>query len=209
MKYYAIHCQNALDAIKLCQYLKEAGVSWLSGEPLVPTCEGSSWSRMDACYCREHEDFAPDGTKRYLCIGSIEACRATGYEIVEFFDDKSIIDYIVDPPEKKKFNIEDYPGDYVMHCPTEESAKIFTAYLHSLGKKWISGASYLEFTYWNFYAEDMCYGFNTNEYGSLDYYTGSDRGREILEFYDFDWGVDLPYEVSNITLDEILGLEEK
>lgn len=204
MKYYAIHCQNALDAIKLCQYLKEAGVSWLSGEPLVPTCEGSFWSRTDACYCREHEDFVPDGTKRYLCIGGIEACRAVGYEIVEFFDDKSIIDYIIDPPEKMKFNIKAYPGRYAMHCPTEESAKIFTAYLHSLGKKWSNGTSYLEDTCWISHAEDTCYSFNTNQFASLGYMKGVDY--KILEFCDFDWDMEIPYEVSNITLDEILGL---
>lgn len=106
-----------------------------------------------------------------------------------------------------KFNIEDYPGKCAMLCPTEESAKIFTAYLHSLGKKWKSGTSYLECTHWERYKENTCYLFNTGEYGFA--IVSRRTNCRILEFYDFDWDMELPYEESNITLEEILGLEEQ
>ena len=38
-----------------------------------------------------------------------------------------------------KFNIDNYKGKYVMHCKTEEEAKIFCKYLHSIGRMWNNG----------------------------------------------------------------------
>ena len=40
-----------------------------------------------------------------------------------------------------RFNIEDYKGNYVMHCKTEEEAEIFCKYLHSIGRTWSTGVS--------------------------------------------------------------------
>lgn len=42
-----------------------------------------------------------------------------------------------------KFNIDDYKGKYAMHCKTEEEARDFCNYLHSIGRVWNSGGDYL------------------------------------------------------------------
>ena len=81
-----------------------------------------------------------------------------------------------------KFNIEDYKGDYVMHCKTEEEAKDFCNYLHSVGRKWSSGDLYTTTTYWMEYGGDRVYYFNDGTHGGKryvpDFYT-------ILEWSDF------------------------
>ena len=38
-----------------------------------------------------------------------------------------------------KFRLEDYQENYVMHCDTEEKAKIFCDFLHDAGRMWNSG----------------------------------------------------------------------
>lgn len=84
----------------------------------------------------------------------------------------------------KRFDINDYKGDYVMHCTTEEQAKTFCKYLHSVGRKWASGLSYLEKTYWNDTKKDTCYNFNNDMYNHINTYKGNSI---ILEFGDFYW----------------------
>lgn len=81
------------------------------------------------------------------------------------------------------FNINDYPGNYVMHCKTEEEDRSFREYLHSVGRKWSSGNSYLTKTYWNVNREYTCYRFNSDEYGDIHYYRRTDY--TILEWSDF------------------------
>ena len=44
-----------------------------------------------------------------------------------------------------------------MHCKTEKEAEIFREYLHSIGRTWNSGDSYLSKSYWNTYKESICY----------------------------------------------------
>ena len=80
------------------------------------------------------------------------------------------------------FNINDYQGNYAMHCGTPIEARSFCAHLHSLGKNWGAGQSYLEFTYWTDNRENTCYGFNTNCYGSIDDFK---KDCTILEWKDF------------------------
>ena len=66
-----------------------------------------------------------------------------------------------------KFDIKNYENLYcVMHCPTEESAKVFCAYMHSLGRTWKTGQSYLEETYWPVYENDTHYIFEENRYAA-------------------------------------------
>lgn len=84
-----------------------------------------------------------------------------------------------------KFNINDYKGKYVMHCKTEEEAKIFCRYLDSVGKKWASGDSYVSATNWDVYGPDTCYNFNNDSYYQRLYFLAHDY--TILEFSDFDW----------------------
>lgn len=81
------------------------------------------------------------------------------------------------------FDIEKYKGEYVMHCKTEEEAKIFCNYLNSIGRTWSAGNSYFLETYWNKYKKSTCYSFNTGTYCFKAYY--EQEGYIILEFEDF------------------------
>ena len=85
-----------------------------------------------------------------------------------------------------RFNIENYKGKYVMHCKTEEEAKIFSKYLHSIGRRWANGDSYEDKNYnriYVFYDTKTCYDFNAGYYGSKSYY--EKKGYTILEMEDF------------------------
>ena len=86
---------------------------------------------------------------------------------------------------KPRFVIEDYDGDYVMHCPTEENAIAFLQYLHELGRTWSSGTSYAHVTNYRNYRENTCYDFTDGMYDEKSYY--DDEGYTILEYDDFDW----------------------
>lgn len=87
---------------------------------------------------------------------------------------------------KPKFDINDYPGYYVMHVTTKEEDKIFRTYLDKVGKEWSSGSSYTEWHSFDNYGDAMCYNFNYGCYADMEYYnyTGA---YTILEFKDFDW----------------------
>lgn len=86
----------------------------------------------------------------------------------------------------KKFNINDYPGKYVMHCKTEEEAKDFCRVLHEAGRKWCTGVSYLENTNWSntLYGMRIYYNFNRGMYAS-DESAYTHEGYTILEWSDF------------------------
>lgn len=81
------------------------------------------------------------------------------------------------------FNIDDYKGKYVMHCKTEEEARVFFTYLDSIGHTWKTGDSYLSKNYWNDYEEATCYEFNEDRYCSKRYF--KEKGYTILEMEDF------------------------
>lgn len=82
-----------------------------------------------------------------------------------------------------KFNINDYEGNYVMHCKTEEEAKDFCAYLDSVGRKWCNGESYLDVNEWGWYRENTIYDFNEGSYCSVD--LAKIYNEIILEWSDF------------------------
>lgn len=82
-----------------------------------------------------------------------------------------------------KFNIDDYKGNYVMHCKTEEEAKDFCNYLHSVGKRWNNCTSYLDTTDWSNYKSDTVYYFNQDLYWNIDSAKRDDY--TILEWSDF------------------------
>lgn len=86
--------------------------------------------------------------------------------------------------KKPKFRLENYQGHYVMHCNTEEKAKIFCDFLHDAGKTWRDNTSYSEATYWEIYESDTVYYFNTGLFGTTQYVIGDFI---ILEFDDFNW----------------------
>lgn len=80
-------------------------------------------------------------------------------------------------PDKKKFNIDDYPGKYAMHCENPEELFRFYDYLHSVGRKWSNGSSYAKTRFATNYVR-----FNE---GSHCFIKPSDV--TVLEFKDFDW----------------------
>ena len=86
---------------------------------------------------------------------------------------------------KPKFDINDYPGMYVMHCKTQEQAEIFTMYLHKNNRTWWTGRPYTKDTNWESYKYKTCYNFNENGFSQYNFY--KNKGYTILEFKDFDW----------------------
>ena len=84
---------------------------------------------------------------------------------------------------KKKFNINDYKGKYVMRCKTEEEALDFCNYLHSIGKEWCDSKEYINCTNWETYMQDTCYNFNEGCYGRVIFYLT--KNYTILEWEDF------------------------
>lgn len=87
--------------------------------------------------------------------------------------------------KKKKFRLEDYRGDYAVHCSTDKMAEIFLKFLHKQGKSWRTGESYLEETNFESYQEETCYFFNEGMFGDLE--CAKEDRYKILEFDDFDW----------------------
>lgn len=82
-----------------------------------------------------------------------------------------------------KFNINNYKDKYVMHCKTEKEAIDFCNYLHSIGKKWCSGGTYVERTNWHFYGKHTVYCFNDGSYCDTDY--AKRNHYTILKWSDF------------------------
>lgn len=82
-----------------------------------------------------------------------------------------------------KFDIKNYPDKYVMHCKTEEEAKNFCDYMHSIGRKWFNGNSYKDTTEYNAFMDKTVYYFNESVYGSIKY--AQEKGYKILEWSDF------------------------
>lgn len=48
----------------------------------------------------------------------------------------------------KKFNLEDYKGNYVMHCDTKEKSTVFCEFLHEAEYRWCNDAVYKGNTRW-------------------------------------------------------------
>ena len=84
-----------------------------------------------------------------------------------------------------KFDIRDYKGRCVMHCKTEDEAKVFCKYLDSIGRKWRDGTSYSRGTNWDEYKYQTYYNFNAGLFGNRSFYEHC--GYTILEFSDFEW----------------------
>lgn len=85
--------------------------------------------------------------------------------------------------KKKKFRLEDYKGNYVMHCSTNKMAETFLKFLHKQG--WRTWGSYLEETYFECYKENTCYLFNEGMFADLE--CAEENNYTVLEFNDFDW----------------------
>ena len=66
---------------------------------------------------------------------------------------------------KPNFRLEDYQENYVMHCNTEEKAKIFCDFLHDAGRTWNSGVLYNQIIFWRTYKEKTVYCFGSSRFG--------------------------------------------
>ena len=84
-----------------------------------------------------------------------------------------------------RFDIKEYEGNFCMHCRTLEEARTFLRYLHSVGRKWIQGNSYLDLDNFDRNGSNTAYYFNQGQFGSASW--GKDHGYTVLEFLDFIW----------------------
>ena len=104
---------------------------------------------------------------------------------------------------KVRFAVSAYRSKNVaMHCRTEDEADTFLKYLHSIGRHWLSGRRYDEYTEWHDYGESTIYLFNKGLYGNI-------HGREnanlrVLEFSDFDWDIKQKKTISVISFVEVV-----
>ncbi len=91
---------------------------------------------------------------------------------------------------KEVFDIENYKGEYVMHCETEKEVNEFNKYLANTGRTWFTGDSYLTsdpYKIHKIYKSDICYEFNNNKAGGFDYYEINNY--KILKFKDFTFEI--------------------
>ena len=82
-----------------------------------------------------------------------------------------------------RFRFEDYKGDYVMWCKTEEEAKDFCRVMYESGRKWESGDSYVEYPRFLDHEDETCYNFNNGLYSYKNWY--KNRDYTILKWEDF------------------------
>ena len=83
-----------------------------------------------------------------------------------------------------KFDIEAYRnGHFAMHCKTEAEARDFCNYLHSIGRRWSTGRSYLAQINYDRYGSDTCYNVGIGNFCSIKWYRN--EGYTILEWSDF------------------------
>lgn len=97
------------------------------------------------------------------------------------------------------FNINNYKGDYVMHCKTKEEAKSFCDYLHKHGRTWCGGRSYKDYTMWDQYMKDTAYCFNEGSFSPCAYY--ATRGYTVLEWSDF---TDKPFTKADLKTGDVI-----
>lgn len=99
-----------------------------------------------------------------------------------------------------KFKLNDYRGNYVMHCKTKEEAKSFCQFLDLHGRKWCDEDGYLEVDdCWDKYKINTAYNFNRGTYGSVGYFRMSGNF-VILEWSDF---MENKETVSEFTLNDL------
>lgn len=102
-----------------------------------------------------------------------------------------------------KFNFEDYKGDYLMHCKTEEEAEWFCKLMNNDGRRWVYGDSYYSNTCWNFFngdsSEGVVYYFNKGEIDSYkDFKNFNSYKYTVLEASNFISNQDKPLAKSEL-----------
>lgn len=83
----------------------------------------------------------------------------------------------------KKFSIDEYRGNYVMHLKSKIEASIFGRYLNALGLNLINVSSYLNRSddIWKVYKDKTVFYFNEGTFGSIE----DVKDFNVLEFSDF------------------------
>ena len=81
------------------------------------------------------------------------------------------------------FDINNYKGNYVMHCKTAKEAESFCQYLHENGREWANGQRYVNQTHYSDYGSETAYNFNAGCYCNCDFYKWEDF--EIIEWSDY------------------------
>ncbi len=105
---------------------------------------------------------------------------------------------------KTSFNLDDYKGNYGMHCKTEDEADSFLEVLHNAGRRWLDGTSYIDANRYDKYKHYTVYCFNKGTYGSTAL-----SGYTILEWSDFTEGEDkeeISEEEFHDMLSNLLGI---
>lgn len=70
-----------------------------------------------------------------------------------------------------------------INLKTKEQVDIFSKEADKLGKKWDSGASYVEYTFWEYDKEETCYD-NEGTCETICFYKGKCK---VLNFEDIEW----------------------
>lgn len=86
---------------------------------------------------------------------------------------------------KRRFILEDYPGNYAMSCETAHDAALFLEVLDRNEKTWKYGLSYLDVINFGEFKDDTVYFFNEGTYDHIN--VAYEQGYKVLEFNDFDW----------------------
>ena len=88
-----------------------------------------------------------------------------------------------------------------IHLKTKEQADIFSKEADKLGKKWSSGANYVDYNFWDEYEGKTCYT-NRGCFSFISHYENSDENLQckILNFEDVEWGKE---KMNNFTKKDI------
>ncbi len=104
------------------------------------------------------------------------------YEIKEDNEEWRWTDEMLEPVEFDWELFKDKSNKIAVHCKTEEEAKDFCRQMHEHGMEWLSGNSYLEYTNFDVYKEETCYG-GRGKYYNRKWY--ENRKYKILEYADY------------------------
>lgn len=80
------------------------------------------------------------------------------------------------------------PQLLAINLKTKEQVDVFSKEADKLGKKWGSGISYVEYTFWDEYREETCYT-NRGCFAGISHYANLDESRQckVLNFEEIEW----------------------
>lgn len=185
---------NREDTVEYIEYMVEVITQWSKTHPTVtrqdlllrqfPNTPKDDDGIIDLMPCILEPSMALDNPQatEFECDVLCRDCKYRYWtEIIDSPQDNSV-------KIKPKFNLDNYQGDYVMHCNTEDKCKKFFNFLHEYGRTWNTGESYPvtdHWIQWEDHKAQTCIWFNEGLYGDIQY--ALDENNTILEFDDFDW----------------------